>query len=159
MFAIGGDATMTTIDRRRALALGTGLALLAGLPLAALPAFAANDTAEVAKAFLAGKEPGKGKLAVELPEIAENGATVPITVVVESPMTEASHVTDILVLAEENPTANIVHFHFTPSSGKAEVSLRVRLAATQSVWVLAKTNTGEVYLEKKQVKVTIGGCG
>jgi sulfur-oxidizing protein SoxY len=150
---------MTIIDRRRALALGTGLVLAAGLPFAAAPALAANDTAEVAKAFLAGKEPIKGKLSVELPEIAENGATVPLAVVVESPMTEASHVTDILVLGEENPTSNIVHFHLTPASGKAEVSLRIRLAATQSVWVLAKTNTGDVYLEKKQVKVTIGGCG
>ncbi|MDK9696609.1 MAG: thiosulfate oxidation carrier protein SoxY [Siculibacillus sp.] len=150
---------MTTIDRRRALALGAGLALLTAAPVGILPAFAANDAAQVAKAFLDGKEPVKGKLAIELPEIAENGATVPLVVSVESPMSEASHVTEVLVLAEENPTSRVVRFAFTPSSGKAEVALRIRLSATQNVWVLAKTNTGEVYLEKKPVKVTIAGCG
>lgn len=150
---------MTILDRRQALAFGAGLALFAALPLGSGPALAANDTAEVAKAFLAGREPVKGKLTVDLPEIAENGATVPFAATVDSPMTEASHVTEILVLGEENPTSLIARFHLTPSSGKAEVSLRVRLAATQNVWVLATTNTGEIYLEKKQVKVTIGGCG
>lgn len=150
---------MTTIDRRQALALATGLAMLTGLPLGIGSALAANDTAEVAKAFLGGKEPIRGKMTVDLPEIAENGATVPFSVVVDSPMTEASHVTEILVLGEENPTSNIVRFRLTPAAGKAEISLRIRLAATQHVWVLAKTNTGEVHLEKKQVKVTIGGCG
>jgi sulfur-oxidizing protein SoxY len=150
---------MTTIDRRRALALATGLALLTGLPLWTLPAFAANDTAEVAKAFLGGKEPIRGKMTVDLPEIAENGATVPFAVVIDSPMTEASHVTEILVLAEENPTSNVVRFRLTPAASKAEASLHIRLSATGNVWVLARTNTGEVFLEKKQVKVTIGGCG
>ena len=149
---------MTSIDRRRALALGTGLALLV-TPLGLAPALAANDTAQVAKAFLGGKEPVKGKLTVDLPEIAENGATVPLTVSVDSPMTDASHVTEVLVLAEENPTSNVVRFTFTPMSGKAEASLRIRLSATGNVWVLARTNTGEVHLEKKTVKVTIGGCG
>ncbi len=150
---------MTSIDRRRALTLGAGLAILAAAPFSVGSALAANDTAEVAKAFLGGKEPIKGKLTVDLPEIAENGATVPLVASVDSPMTEASHVTEILVLAEANPTANVVRFRFTPASGKADVSLRIRLSATQNVWVLAKTNTGEVYLEKKMVKVTIAGCG
>lgn len=150
---------MTTIDRRRALAFGAGLALFAASPQAIVQALAANDAAQVAKAFLDGKEPVKGKLTVDLPEIAENGATVPLQVAVDSPMTDASHVTEVLVLAEENPTSRVVRFAFTPMSGKAEVSLRIRLSATQNVWVLAKTNTGEVYLEKKPVKVTIAGCG
>ena len=150
---------MTTIDRRRTLALGAGLAIFATVPFGVAPAWAANDTAEVAKAFLGGKEPVKGKLTVDLPEFAENGATVPLVASVASPMTEASYVTEILVLAEANPTANVVRFRFTPASGKADVSLRIRLSASQNVWVLAKTSDGEVYLEKKPVKVTIGGCG
>ena len=150
---------MTNIDRRRTLALGAGLAILAAVPFTGGAALAANDTADVAKAFLGGKDPIKGKLTVDLPEVAENGATVPLVATVDSPMTDASHVTDILVLAEANPTANVVRFRFTPASGKADVSLRIRLAATQNVWVLAKTNTGDVYMEKKMVKVTIAGCG
>ena len=150
---------MTNIDRRRTLALGGGLAILAAMPFSGGAALAANDTAEIAKAFLGGKEPIKGKLTVDLPEVAENGGTVPFAATVDSPMTDASHVTDILVLAEANPTANIARFRFTPASGKADVSLRIRLAATQNVWVLAKTNTGDVYMEKKMVKVTIAGCG
>lgn len=150
---------MFTINRRQALALGAGAAVLLALPSMVTPAFAANDTAEVVKAFLGGKEPQKGKLTVDLPEIAENGNTVPLAFSVDNPMTEASHVTEVVVLAEANPTSSIAKFRFTPSSGKVDVTLRVRLAATQNVVVLAKTNDGAVYMEKKMVKVTIAGCG
>ena len=149
---------MPMLTRRRALMLGTGVAVALS-PLAAAPARAANDTAEVIKAFLAGKEPVAGKLTVDLPEIAENGNTVPLAFTVDSPMTEASHVTEVVVLAEANPTSSIAKFRFTPSAGKVDVSLRVRLAATQWVHVLARTSDGAVYMEKKSVKVTIAGSG
>ncbi len=150
---------MRKIDRRQALVTAAGAAVLAAVSFAVAPALAANDTAEVVKAFLAGKEPAKGKLTVELPEIADNGNTVPLAFTVDSPMTEASHVTEVVVLGEANPTSNIAKFRFTPSSGKVDITLRVRLSATQNVFVLAKTNDGAVYMEKKLVKVTIAGCG
>ena len=58
------------------------------------PALAKNDADEAIKKFTGGKTPVKGKVKLDLPEIAENGNTVPMTVTVESPMTEQSHVTE-----------------------------------------------------------------
>ena len=94
---------MTLIfNRRQALALGAG-AVAAMAAVGAPPALAANDSDELIKKFTGGKTPTQGKVKLDLPEIAENGNTVPMTVSVESPMTEQSHVTDVLVLADGNP--------------------------------------------------------
>ncbi len=149
---------MSEYTRRQTLTFGAAAFLSGGL-LTAAPTFAANDTADVVKAFLAGREPVKGKITLDLPEIAENGNTVPLGVLVDSPMTAQSHVSEIVVLAEGNPNSAVVRFGLTPASGKAEISVRIRLAATQNVVVLARTSDGAVYMEKKSVKVTVAGCG
>jgi sulfur-oxidizing protein SoxY len=145
------------LNRRRTLALGAGA--VGAAMFGAAPALAKNDADEVIKTFTGGKTPVQGKIKLDLPEIAENGNTVPMTVTVESPMTEQSHVTDVLIVAEENPRATVVTFHFTPASGVAEANTRIRLAATQDVVAIAKMNDGSFYMVSKPVKVTIGGCG
>ena len=146
------------LSRREALGLAAGAlaATAGGLPK---PAWAKNDADAVMKQFTGGKEPVKGKVKLDLPEIAENGNTVPMTVSVESPMTEQSHVTDILVLADQNPRAGVVRFRLSSLSGVAEANTRIRLAETQNVLAFAKMNDGSVFMDTKLVKVTIGGCG
>ena len=149
---------MTSIfNRREALALGTGL--ISTVVLGTSEVFAKNDADEAIKKFTGGKTPAEGKVKLDLPEIAENGNTVPMTVAVDSPMTEQSHVTDVLVVANENPRSGVVTFHFSPASGVAEANTRIRLAATQDVIAVARMNDGSCYMASKQVKVTIGGCG
>ena len=144
-------------NRRETFSLGAGLVGTAAF--GARPALAKNDADEAIKKFTGGKTPAQGKVKLDLPEIAENGNTVPMTVSVESPMTEQSYVTDVLVVANENPRSGVVTFHFTPASGVAEANTRIRLAATQDVIAVAKMNDGSFYMASKQVKVTIGGCG
>src|SRR3954462_21879 len=152
------DKDMRSIfNRRETLALGAGAA--AATMLGAAPALAKNDADEAIKKFTGGKTPVQGKVKLDLPEIAENGNTVPMTVSVESPMTEQSYVTDVLVVANENPRSGVATFHFSPASGVAEANIRIRLAATQDVTAVAKMNDGSVFMASKQVKVTIGGCG
>ena len=146
-----------SISRRDALAVGAGIVGIA--VLAVTPAQADNGAEEAIKKFTGGKAPTAGKVTLDLPEIAENGNTVPMTVMVESPMTEQSHVTDVLVVADGNPRSGVVAFHFTPASGVAEANVRIRLAVTQNVTAIAKMNDGSFYSASKQVKVTIGGCG
>jgi sulfur-oxidizing protein SoxY len=149
---------MTPIfNRRQALALSAG-AIGSGL-FGVAPALAKNDAEDVIGKFTGGKTPADGKVTLDLPEIAENGNTVPMTVSVESPMTEQSHVTDVLVVANGNPRSGVVHFHFSPASGVAEANTRIRLATTQDVIAVARMNDGTFYRTSKQVKVTIGGCG
>ena len=146
------------VTRRGAMALGAG-AFVAAVSARPKPALAKNDAQELIKAFTGGKEAALGRVKLDLPEIAENGNTVPMTVSVESPMTEQSFVSEVMIVADANPRGGIVTFHFTPASGVAEANTRIRLAETQNVIALAKMNDGSVYKASQEVKVTIGGCG
>ena len=148
---------MPRLNRREAIILGVGA--FASLNVSATQAYAKNDSDELIKKFAGGKEPVKGKVKLDLPEIAENGNTVPMNVAVESPMTEQSYVTELMIVADANPRGGIVTFRFSPVSGIAEANTRIRLAETQNVIAVAKMNDGSVFMDTKQVKVTIGGCG
>ena len=146
-------------NRRQAMAIGAGAVAAAFLGQSVIPAFAANDSADLIKKFTGGKTAAEGRVKLDLPEIAENGNTVPMTVTVESPMTEQSYVTDVLIVADGNPRAGVATFHFSPASGVAEANTRIRLANTQNIIAVAKMNDGSFFTATKQVKVTIGGCG
>jgi sulfur-oxidizing protein SoxY len=150
---------MRHLTRRAALMLGAGSATLAFLGKADdARATPSEADAEIAK-FTGGKTAEKGKISIDLPEIAENGNTVPLSVVVDSPMQPNNYVSDILIVADGNPRPGVATFHLTPMSGRAEVATRIRLAATENIIVVAKTSEGKFLTEQKQVKVTIGGCG
>lgn len=158
--------SMAELTRRATLALSAAqvasLALPTGVLAEAQPGpgpRTANGSARLVQSFTGGRTPVAAKITLELPEIAENGNTVPLVVRVDSPMTEASHITDLLIVADGNPSGRVATLHFTPLSGVAEASLRIRLAMTQTVTALAKTNSGEIYGASQLVKVTIGGCG
>jgi sulfur-oxidizing protein SoxY len=103
--------------------------------------------------------PVEGKITVDLPELAENGNFVPITISVDSPMTEADHVRAIHILATANPVARIATFHLSPINGIARVQSRIRLAKTEDVVTLAELSSGSMLIATTLVKVTIGGCG
>jgi sulfur-oxidizing protein SoxY len=122
--------------------------------------FAATDqTEEAIKAFTGGSDPKEGTVSLDTPEIAENGNTVPVGVSVDSPMTADSFVESVLILADGNPNPAVATFHFTAMSGVAEAKTRIRLAKTQNVIAVAKMNDGSTFIDRKEVKVTIGGCG
>jgi len=148
---------MRAVSRRAALALGLGTATaLTG----ARRAYATPSEADEAIAkFTGGKPAAPGLIAIDLPEIAENGTAVPLAVTVESPMTAADRITDILVVADGNPNPRVAAFRFTPLSARAELATRIRLNATENVIVVARTSDNRFYTARKEVKVTIGGCG
>jgi sulfur-oxidizing protein SoxY len=149
---------MTRVNRRQVMTIGAG-ALAALTLISTGRAEAANDFQDLINKFTGGKNAAEGKVRLDLPEIAENGNTVPMTVTVDSPMTEQSHVTDVLIVADGNPRGGVATFHFSPASGVAEANTRIRLAATQNITAVAKMNDGSFFTVSKQVKVTIGGCG
>src|ERR1700738_1269190 len=127
-------------NRREALAAGAG-AFAAGVGLAAGPAYALNDYADQIKKFTGGQAPVEGRVKLELPELAENGNTVPLSVAVEGPMAGDTHVEEILVVAPANPNARVIRFRFSAAS-VPEVSTRIRLAETQNVIAGAKLSDG-----------------
>ncbi|MFG1240930.1 thiosulfate oxidation carrier protein SoxY [Xanthobacter sp. DSM 14520] len=144
--------------RRRALQLA-GVAALAAV-LAPRMSFATEaQVAEEMKKLFGGKAMGEGKIKLDVPEIAENGLVVPINIDVDSPMTEADFVKSVHVFADGNPLPQVVTYTFTPDSGKASASARMRLAQTQNVIAVAEMSSGALFSARSQVKVTIGGCG
>lgn len=146
---------------RRELVLGAGS--LIGLTLAPLDGLRAQDAPppwqDVLKKILGDAKPIEGKLLLEMPDIAENGNTVPFTVTIESPMTSQDYVKSIYIVATANPQADVAVFRLTPLSGKAAVSSRMRLARTQDIISVAELSDGKFLINKRNVKVTIGGCG
>ena len=148
------------INRRQALGLSAGAAVFVLAGFAAGPAAAsAEDTEKKIMEFSGGKAPASGKLTLTAPEIAENGNTVPISVSVESAMAGDDVVESVMILADGNPNPDVATFNFTAMSGVAEATTRMRLAKTQNVIALARMKDGSVFMDKKEVKVTIGGCG
>lgn len=103
------------------------------------------------------KDSDKVKLTV--PEIAENGAVVPVKVAVESPMDEKNHVKSIHILNTKNSNARCADVMLTPANGEAKFASRVKLAESQDVVAVAAMSDGTFMKAGKSVKVTIGGCG
>jgi sulfur-oxidizing protein SoxY len=148
---------------RRSFIRATGrlaLALAAGLlvPLRALagawnqPSFDAKTLADALKSIGATTAINSPDILVKAPEIAENGAIVPIEVVSTIPNTRF-----IAILAEKNPFPLIGTFDLRDGA-EGFVSTRVKLGQTSLVRVIVKTND-TVYSAAREVKVTIGGCG
>jgi sulfur-oxidizing protein SoxY len=99
------------------------------------------------------------KVTLTVPEIAENGAVVPVKVNVESPMTEAEHVKAIHVLSTKNGNARCADVMLTPLNAKGYFATRVKLNGTQDIVALIEMSDGSFLRAAKPVKVTIGGCG
>jgi len=145
------------ITRRDALMFG-----VAGVASASfgLSAFAKElNTEEAIAAFVGDAEVGDGRLELDIPEIAENGHSVPIEVFVESAMDGDDLVEEIVVLANGNPNPGVATFKFSALSGEARASTRIRLAQSQDVIALARMKDGSIHRASRAVKVTIGGCG
>ncbi len=146
------------LDRRRFVAAGA--ALITTTALFGRAARAGLPEVEAAIKEIAGDRAAEeGRISLDLPEIAENGNTVPLTVEVDSPMTDEDHVTAVYVFADGNPQPEVAKMMFTPRSGEAVASTRIRLAKTQKIHALAEMSDGSLFTAAQEVKVTIGGCG
>ena len=152
--------------RRKVMQQGAGLTLFALLaaagwlkPSSALAeawnksAFDAHSMDETVKA-LNGSAPAASKdvTFVATPDIAENGAVVPVSVVSALPKTES-----IAILIEKNPNMLAAVFDI-PAGTEAAVTTRVKMAQTSNVYALVKAD-GRYYVASKEIKVTLGGCG
>ena len=138
-------------------------AFLAGAAvITVLPFASARATPEAMAAAIkevtgdAAVRPGRVKL--DIPPLVENGNTVPLTVTVESPMTEADHVKAIHVFNEKNPQPHVLNAWLGPRNGKAMISTRIKLADAQKVVAIAETSKGEFFSASADVIVTIAAC-
>jgi sulfur-oxidizing protein SoxY len=152
---------------RRLILRGAGAVALIGLgniPFGLAPAFAAaNDKypedafkqksdADAIKALYGKTAEASDKVKLDAPEIAENGAVVPIGV-----STTLADVTSISFLVSENPNALVAAYRI-PAGTVPSVANRIKMAKTSNVIVVVEAG-GKLYSATKEVKVTVGGCG
>ena len=108
---------------------------------------------------LIGKSPtASDRLHLVMPRVFPNGYTVPLTLVIDSPMTESDHVRHVSVLAPRNPLVEVATFHFVPQRSEPRVSTRIRLAEPQYVLAVAEMNDGALLMTETWVEVATNGC-
>jgi sulfur-oxidizing protein SoxY len=151
--------------RRQALKAGGGAGLLALLMAAGIirpeealaqqmnpAAFDMKSLPEALKALGAQNPAASDAILIKAPEIAENGAVVPVGVESKLPGTQS-----IALLIEKNPQPLAASFDI-PAGTEASVSTRVKMGESSDVYALVKAD-GKFYMAKKEIKITLGGCG
>jgi sulfur-oxidizing protein SoxY len=146
---------MAQLSRRDALRIAAGSAALA---VAGMPAPVAAKVTDAINAFTGGRTPEAGRITLDLAASVEDGNSVPLSVAVESPMRPDDYVSEVLVVADENPWPRVASFQFAPLAGKAAFATRIRLTGNQNVIVLAKMGDGRIFTARQHVEVTIGAC-
>jgi sulfur-oxidizing protein SoxY len=144
-------------DFQRRRLLGASAALIGSVLVR--PLMAASATLESAiTEFSRGAKVTAGKVKFEIAELIDNGNAVPITISVDSPMTDANHVVAIAVFNEKNPQREVIKTKFTPLAGRAQISTRIRLATSQKLTAIAEMNDGTFYAQTVEVVVTLAAC-
>ena len=151
-------------QRRTVLKSGSGAALLGMLAAAGLitpgmaladwnkAAFDAKSMADALKALGAASPADSKDVQVTGPDIAENGAVVPVGVASSLP-----NVSMVAILIEKNPNALAASFTL-PEGTEANVQTRVKMGQTSNIYALVKSD-GKFFMATKEIKVTLGGCG
>lgn len=141
--------------RRDVLAAGAGaLSLIVARPVGAT----SESMAAAIKTFIGEAQVQKGKVALDIPPLVENGNSVPLKITVESPMTAQDFVKTIAIFNERNPQPNIAHFHLSPRAGRAVVSTRIRLGDSQTIVAIAEMSDGTFWSGSAELVVTLPAC-
>lgn len=143
------------MTRRGVLVAGSaGLAAVVLIP----PVSASGEAIELIERLTGRTLTESDRLRLEMPAVFPTGYTVPMTLEVDSPMTELDHVRHVRVFAPKNPIIEVVGFRFAPLRSAARVSTRIRLAAPQYVVAVAEMSDGAFLMTKTWVDVATDGC-
>ncbi|WP_421994724.1 SoxY-related AACIE arm protein [Reyranella sp.] len=146
--------TTRSLNRRRLMA---GAAAVALLPLS--PARATPEAMEAAIREVVGDaEVREGRVTLDLPPLVENGNAVPLTVTVDSPMSDADHVRAIHVFNEKNPQPHVFDARLSPRNGKALIATRIKLGDSQRIVAVAELSDGTFWSAGADVIVTLAAC-
>lgn len=134
--------------------------ILAAPALLLLPtAQASQEEMEAAmRAFTGGATPRPGRVTMDISPLVENGNTVPLSVLVDSPMSEADRVTAIAVFNQRNPQPHVITARFGPRAGRAALATHIRLATSQTLLAVAAMADGSFWSARTQVVVTLAAC-
>ncbi len=153
------------VSRRKTLKAGSSVGLFVLLGVAGLlrpgaaraadwnkQAFEQKTVAEALRALGAQSPANSDAILIKAPEIAENGAVVPIAIESRLPGTQS-----ITLLIEKNPQPLAASFGI-PAGTEASVSTRVKMGQSSDVYALVQAD-GKYFVAKKEIKITLGGCG
>lgn len=99
-----------------------------------------------------------GRVKLVIPPLVESGNLVVLKLSIQSPMTANDYVKAVHVVSEANPSPNMFTAYFTPRSGRAELTTRVRLADSQRVWAIAQMSDGSFWRGYADTLVTLSAC-
>jgi sulfur-oxidizing protein SoxY len=113
---------------------------------------------EMVRPYVQNQDLKKERVTLSLPMLADNGHMVPLSLKIDSPMTEASHITHVYLISQRNPVPLMAKFVMGPWSGRADLSTRVRLSGNQNVIALARLSDGNFIYDVQEVVVTEAAC-
>ena len=134
-----------------------GLTLIAARGTRA-QASADPDEKEIVRRLTGGHVAETSLIRLEMPDVFANGAGVPVSLTVESPMTQTDYVREVHLLAPRNPIIPVASFRFTPQSGRAMIVTRIRLSEPQNVLAVAELSDGSFIMTRRWVQVETDGC-
>ncbi|MBL6615978.1 MAG: SoxY-related AACIE arm protein [Reyranella sp.] len=134
-----------------------GAAVVSVLPLGAARATPEAMAAAI-KEVVGDKPIREGRVTLDIPPLSENGNAVPLTVSVDSPMTEGDFIRAIHVFNEKNPQPHVLDARLGPQNGKASISTRIKLGDSQKIVAIAETSKGEFFSASADVIVTLAAC-
>lgn len=114
--------------------------------------------AEAILGFTKGAPIREGRVVMDISPLVENGNTVPLSVLVDSPMTEADHVRAIAVFNERNPQPHVITVRLGPLAGRALLATHIRLATSQNLLAVAELSDGSFWSDRATVVVTLAAC-
>ena len=155
------EETNTANFTRRAVltaAAAAGAGLAGGVFISPVDASDSDDDVAIVRQ-LTGKTPLESdRVHLVMPRTFPNGYTVPLSLEIDSPMTEADHVRQVRVFAPRNPLIEVARFYFVPRRSEPRVSTRIRLAEPQYVLAVAEMNDGTLLMSKTWVEAATNGC-
>jgi len=151
------ETRATGPSRRQFLAGTAGIGLVAGLPVGSVSA-TTMMLEEAIRGVVGEAALHQGRVTLDVPPLVENGNAVPLTVTVDSPMSEVDHVKAIHVFNEKNPQPYVIGVVLGPRAGKASISTRIKLADAQRVVGIAEMSDGSFWSGEAHVIVTIAAC-
>ena len=144
-------------SRREFLIGSAGVGLVSMLPVSSASATPAMLDEAIRK-VVGESNLQTGRITLDVPPLVENGNAVPVTIIVDSPMSAADHVKAIHVFNEKNPQPHVISVTLGPRAGKARVATRIKLADTQRIVGIAEMSDGSFWTGEANVIVTIAAC-
>jgi sulfur-oxidizing protein SoxY len=138
--------------------LGSAKAQVDKLTITGLAEARLRTFEEMVRPYVQNQELKKEAVTLSLPMLADNGHMVPLSLKIDSPMTEASHITHVYLISQRNPVPLMAKFVMGPWSGRADLSTRVRLSGNQNVIALARRSDGNFIYDVQEVVVTEAAC-